>query len=45
MEPETVEEHRHCAKWTLERYAGESSQVPTHLETPSESTLGQKAAR
>ena len=24
----------HGVKWTLERYAGESSQVPTHLETP-----------
>ena len=28
---------------TLERYASESLQVPTHLEMPRESTLGQKA--
>ena len=39
MEPETVEGHGHGVKWTLERYASESSQVPTHLETPRESTL------
>ena len=43
MEPETVEGHGHGVKVTLERYAGESSQVPTHLEMPRESTLGQKA--
>ena len=41
VEPETVQGHGHGVKWTLERYAGESSQVPTPLETPRESTLGQ----
>ena len=43
MEHETVEGHGHGVRWTLERYASESSQVPTHLETPRESTLRQKA--
>ena len=28
MEPETVEGRSHGVKWTLERYASESSQVP-----------------
>ena len=33
-----MEERSHGVKWTLLRYAGESSQVSTHLETPREST-------
>ena len=43
VEHETVEGRSHGVKWTLERYASESSKVPTHLEMPRESTLGQKA--
>ena len=38
-----LEGRSHGVKRTLERYASESSQVPTHLETPRESALGQKA--
>ena len=34
MEPETVEGRNHGVKWTLERYASESSKVPTNLEMP-----------
>ena len=43
VEHETVEGRSHGVKWTLERYVSENSQVPTHLETPRESTLGWKA--
>ena len=38
-----MEGRSHGARWTLERYASESLQVPTHLEIPREPTLGQKA--
>ena len=40
VEPETVEGRSHGIKWTLDRYASESSQVPNRLESPRESTLG-----
>ena len=43
VEPETEEERSLGATGTLEMQASESSQVPTHLEMPRESTLGQKA--
>ena len=42
VEPETVEGHSRGVKWTLERQASGSLQVPNRLEAPRESTLGQK---